>query len=195
MSSISDYFANTAGAPIKIWTDKVPPQETSIAELEKMISSLEEKVKDKGTECGCKLRNICTSSEIWICRWQVGVRQPRLNLSTLQEKLEAAGGDLWRLERWLEHAGGSSAALLRNGVPGSIEQLVEVIQDHREFLDLDSHKSVAMSINVVRCHLAEHTNKPKQMQWGRAWRLWMRSGTMSASRQPCGRQDFRLLLC
>lgn len=43
-------------------------------------------------------------------------------------------GDLWRLENWLEHSAASLGQLLRRGVPTSIEQLEEVIQDHREFL-------------------------------------------------------------
>ena len=43
-------------------------------------------------------------------------------------------GDLWRLERWLEHASATLTQLLRRGVPSSIEHLEEVIQDHREFL-------------------------------------------------------------
>jgi len=74
-------------------------------------------------------------------------------------------GDLWRLERWLEHSSASLAQLLRRGVPNTIETLEEVIQDHRDFLlQLDSHKSVAMSINVVGSHLAEHAVNPVRAQ-------------------------------
>ena len=43
-------------------------------------------------------------------------------------------GDMWRLEHWLEHSSATLSQLLRAGVPTSIEQLEEVIQDHREFL-------------------------------------------------------------
>ena len=41
---------------------------------------------------------------------------------------------MWRLEHWLEHSSATLSQLLRAGVPTSIEQLEEVIQDHREFL-------------------------------------------------------------
>jgi len=74
-------------------------------------------------------------------------------------------GDLYRLETWLLHSAASLSQLLRRGVPPSIEQLEDVIQDHREFLlELDSHKSVAMSINVVGSHLAEHAGNPARAE-------------------------------
>ena len=42
-------------------------------------------------------------------------------------------------------------------MPGSMEQLEDAISEHREFLmDLDSHKSVLLGVNVVGAHLAEH---------------------------------------
>ncbi|XP_059095107.1 muscle-specific protein 300 kDa-like isoform X1 [Tigriopus californicus] len=69
--------------------------------------------------------------------------------------------EMWRLEKWLEMA---KATLKSNtSVPRSMEQLEDAIQDHREFLlELDSHKSLIMSINVIGSHLSEHSrDKPK----------------------------------
>jgi len=63
--------------------------------------------------------------------------------------------DMWRLEQWLGHSQATQSELTR--VPLAMEALEEAAQDHREFLmDLDGHKSVIMSLNIIGKHLAEH---------------------------------------
>lgn len=69
--------------------------------------------------------------------------------------------DLWRLEQWIQYA--EAVQKNRPGVPDDIETLEDIIQNHRDLLlELDSHKSIIVALNIVGDHLADHVEDVEQ---------------------------------
>ena len=89
-------------------------------------------------------------------------RSCNISCPSLRQSWRQLEQDLWRMETWLDHA----RAILRSqgsSPPANMEQLEDSIQSHREFLlDLDSHKNLIMSVNLVGGHLSERPGEDQE---------------------------------
>lgn len=69
--------------------------------------------------------------------------------------------NMWRLEQWLSHSEATQSTL-RSPLK-LMEGFEDEAQDHtKSLMNLDGHKSVIMSLNVIVCDLANHI---RNLQW------------------------------
>ncbi|XP_026810785.1 uncharacterized protein LOC113552228 [Rhopalosiphum maidis] len=96
-------------------------------------------------------------------RSQQQVGQPKTSNSAMcplcsEQNWSQFENDMWRLEHWIQSTE-AKLSVQPMVPPSKIEQLEDVIQEHRELLlYLDSHRNIVQSLNVIGHHLAEHSN-------------------------------------
>ena len=116
----------------------------SILEIEEMAEQVRQ-YKDVVRSCGEKLREASPSKKAVLCP----VCSP--------QQRGVWDSTLWRLQQWLQHSEGSLKQAMRRRPPVDFEELEVAVLRHRELLlDLDSHRSLVLSLQSVLQHLNSH---------------------------------------